>query len=219
MSFRTSIFIVCHDEASYNHFCSNNKDLADKVVFIMVGNSGFEPKSFYAAKDLWHEIEENKSMLTYTAWYALAKNNIVNTEYVGIFEYDTILKPEILSLSDGQLKDDHSVIGFAPRPTNDKLYLDAVPGLTQTIPSIYTVNAYIGSSVWAASTNLIMPKWFLTDFVNWYDGYWRETLQYPNHPHFHERAVNVYAATIGMQYKFFPEWVKHEEKRSHGIEL
>ena len=216
---KTSIYIVCHDEASYNHFCSNNPDIKDKVIFLFVGKPHIIRGEGLYLDSFTNNIEKHKTLLTFTAWYALVKNNLVKSKFVGIFEYDTILKPEILSLSDGQLKDDHSVIGFAPRPTNEKIYLDAVNGLVEVLPSIYIVNAYAGSAVWSASTNMIMPKWFLTDFVNWYDGYWRETLKYPNHPHFHERAVNVYAATIGMQYKFFPEWVRHEEKRSHRIEL
>jgi len=218
------LFIVCHSKESFNEFLVMNGLLGEKkenIIYLFVGDNDFsEIKTTaenYVCRNLPDNIEQYKSLLTFTAWYAIIKNNLFDfNDFVGIFEWDCVLKYDPQMLYDKC--EINSIIGFAPRPTNEQLYLSSIPEFVALLSDEEKIKA-MDKSVWNASTNCIISVSFLDLFVRWYMTFIPEILNHANHPHFHERALNVCAANMELDYKFFPLFVKHLEKRSHKIEL
>jgi hypothetical protein len=218
------IFVVCHSLEAYNYFLNLNGFTGSKdegITYLFVGTGYhsdlFKNKIRYICEDLPDNIEQHKTLLAYTAWYAIIKNNLADfTEFVGIFEYDCLLKDNLYKLEDKcEL---NTLIGFAPRTTQEYLYLDCIPDFVSLLSSEEIQKAK-EKSVWNASTNCIISVSFLDMFVRWFGTFIPEIIKYKNHPHFHERAVNICAANMGLDYKFFPQYVIHFEERSHKIEL
>jgi hypothetical protein len=221
------IYIVCHNRKSYELFKENNKSVdINKFKFILVGDEyNWRGESFsnyqnkIIANFLPDNIERHKSLLTFTAWYALIKNNLINTEYVGVFEYDCILKRDIFEIE----KDlnQNKLIGFYPVSTTH-LYLDLIPEFSNLLPFEY-VDAAMKEKLWIASTNMILPVWFMAKFVDWYLQFIPEILQFEKHPHYHERAVNVFAAVNGIkgvsETYYEQRYLIHQMLRSHKIKL
>ena len=213
-------YIVFHDKESFNHFHDNNKDL-DKTdfKFINVGKRVvandvylIQGTYFYNcinAIGYTNNIELHKSLLTFTAWYLLAKNDICRTDYIGIYEYDVkfLSDPNEIELNK------NTIYGFNKRELPDHLYLDGLPNLKRIMKDELTPQTY-----WNATSNFIMHKDFLIKFVDWYMKFVPEILEYRNHSHFHERAINIFASKHKYKNKFVP-LLEHFQLCSHGINL
>jgi hypothetical protein len=214
------IYIVVHNQESLQWFKDHNKDIdISKFKFILVGDwngvSETMKEECIVASFLSDNIEKYKSLLTFTAWYALIKNNLIKSKYIGIFEYDCIFYKDIFELKDEL--DYNTVLAFAPISTKH-LYLDLIPEFCALLDK-EEIEIAKKKELWAASTNVIMPVWFLDSFVSWYLNFIPEILKYPKHPHFHERAVNVFAAGCDVDCKFYGGYIEHLQLCSHKIKL
>lgn len=218
------IYIVYHDKASFDLFQENNKHIdTSKFKFILVGEydivSEYVKENHIVASFLPNNIEKHKSLLTFTAWWALVKNNLINanTYHVGIFEYDVIFQQDIFELE--EYLDQDSLIGFVPREVkDDALYLDWLPKFCQLLEPDQ-LNKAKSVPLWSASTNIIMPDWFLFAFSTWYINLIPMIIDMPGHSHYHERAVNIFAANCGMKYIFKAEYLEHKGLMSHGVDF
>jgi hypothetical protein len=92
-----AIIFICHDNASiqsvvhYDHY------------IIVVGNNEIDEKylnvpKIIIARNLKNNIEYEPKLLTFTAWYAITKNNLfLDCKYLCIFEYDVVIKDNFYS--------------------------------------------------------------------------------------------------------------------------
>lgn len=226
---KLTLYSVCHDSDSLKilHNLNNSSPIYKELIVLIAGknrmSSDFNAqhtKGVKSAMELCHinyHIENFKSLLTFTAWWAIVNNpSLLKTPYVGIFEYDTQL------LFDKQIEKilkPKTIIGFNPRKVNgDPMYLNPVPGLTINLPDEWVGKALMQEG-WNATTNLIMPKEFLIDFVEWYWDIIPKLLLKENHPHFHERAINIFAVNNGWNFEYYPQLTKHFQLKSHNIEI
>lgn len=207
---RYSSFVVCHNQQSYDYFRINNShlDLSD-FKFIQVGHQPRINSDVIYALDYQDNIEQHKTLLAFTAWYLIAKNNLCETKFVGIFEYDVkfLENPNIFKF------DKMSIYGFLQRKLPDAMYLDCVPGYLNLLDAEDLNNA-IKQPYWNATSNFIMPIDFLKMFVDWFMCMIPDILSHRNHSHYHERDVNVYAANKGYQNKTLPI-LQHAQLNSH----
>lgn len=215
-----SNFIVCHNIKSFNYFIKNNED-ADHLYNYMIVGDLEKLRKFYFDINLQYpvflaamfdkEIEKYHTLLSFTAWYCISRNRLAKSGYVGIFEYDVIFKK---SINPKMLKPD-TIIGFNRRNLPDKMFLDLVPGFTKLLKPEEKQKAD-ELPFWSAGSNLIMPVKFMDEFVNWYMNFIPGILAYDNHPHFHERAINVFAAIKGYKIETI-DLIEHKNLNSHGI--
>ena len=205
--------IIFHSKQSYNTFQNNNLNI-DKTLFkyILVGgqkiSSDFD--KIIKARELSDNIEGYNTLLTFTAWYALVKNNLIENDFIGLFEYDVIFK----QLPTNELKD-NTIYGIIKRNLPDTMFLDCMPSF-KSLLTIEQINKANSNPFWLPTTNFILPKEFLINFVDWYLQFISEILKYKNHAHYHERAINVFAAISGYNLEYMPI-ATHIENGSHGI--
>lgn len=217
------IYIICHDRASYEWFVENNRNVSnfDKYKYVLVGNHSevpdYMPKGTIVPNLLKKNIENYPTLLTYTAWYALLFNCKARSKYIGLFEYDIVIYRDLFELK--KEMDYRTFGGFFRYPTKSPLYLDSIPEFCELIPEKHLNRAKNEYEFWNATTNCILPIAFLDMFVVWYKQFVPKILSIKNHPHIHERAVNLYAATNSMKYKFFDGYMIHKQFKSHKIEL
>jgi len=211
-------YIVFHNQESLDLFQNKNNDLKlSEFNYIGVGdinslifNHGtINPyKNLYLANKYDSNIENIPSLLTFTAWYLIAKNNICKTEFVGIFEYDVKFnKPGAIEL------DYNTIYGINKRPLPDSMFLKSLPLLNSLMQFDERKIKY-----WNSTSNFIMPMEFLKKFVDWYMELVPQILHEHNHPHYHERAVNIFAANNGYNNETI-EGIEHLQLNSHGINL
>jgi hypothetical protein len=217
-----SIYIVYHDKASFELFQENNKNIDTfKFQYILVGEwdsvGNIANEEHIIACKYPNNIEKHRTLLTFTAWWLLAKNELIKTKYVGIFEYDVIFKKDIFELN--KCLDNDTIIGFIPREVkDDAMYLDFIPKFCQLL-EVEDIQKAKSKPLWSASTNCIMPEWFLFAFVSWYIGLVPKILDIPSHAHYHERALNILVANFDMQYIFKEDYLEHKQLNSHKIDF
>lgn len=220
------LFIVCHSIDAYNHFISLNKikDVldVDSLTYLFVGDTVTAREvehipNKYICRELPNNIERYKTLLAFTAWYAIINNDLAkDIEYVGVFEYDCVFNDKIEAI---KLRCERTtLIGFALRPIPERLYLGVIENFLTYLSEEEITNAK-NRSVWNASTNCIVSTSFLDLFVKWYMTFIPAILHEKNHSHFHERAINICAANLKMNYTFLPNSVKHLESRSHKFSI
>ena len=219
-------YIIIHDQDSLDWFIQHNPDIWHKFEFILVGNKDYknnflilsEDKSgrfkFHVAKDYPNNIENQSKLLAFTAWYLIANNDICKTEYVGLFEYDVIFNeyPDFIP-------EENTIYGFCRRELPDEMYLKAVPDLRKLL---YQDELHIAENLygWNASSNFIISKEFLIEFVLWYYDFIidYDLLSHKLVSHYQERLVNFYAA-ICEYGNVSIDILTHKELLSHGIKL
>jgi hypothetical protein len=171
---------------------------------------------FYEVNALDFNIEHYKTLLTFTAWYAIAKNaHMFKSDYVGLFEYDCEFKKDISELK--SKLNDNTIIGFIERTTSEELYLPRIVNFVNLLPT-KCIEKALQVPTWSATTNVIVPRKFLIDFVEWYEEFIPKLLQFKNHPHVHERAINIFAANNSYNVHCYPEYLRHIQLNSHNID-
>ena len=188
------IIDVCHDINSL-------KTIIDRNNYIFfVGNNELpdeycsNPK-IIIARDLPFNIEHEPKLLTFTAWYAIIKNNLFTEfEYLCILEYDTILEHTFVNnLNTLCAVNKYDVISFI-EVSELALYLDInIDILKSFLNSKNIENKEINNvKKWACSTNHCFRRNILEEFVDWY---YPDCLtikeQHPTKfPFYHERLFN-----------------------------
>lgn len=113
------VFVIAHDPLIIEELeAKNHFSLLPNYRYILVGdddryaNSDFQcPAKSIVAQLLPNNIEEHKHLLAFTAWYAIAKNNLANAEMVSILEYDVDVDRHFYQCTIRALQEGHRIIG------------------------------------------------------------------------------------------------------------
>lgn len=213
------LYVVCHNKESFDYFVQLNPTVHKRFKYILVGNYKEKPdwfvKNGIIANLLADNIEEFKTLLTFTAWYALVKNNLIKSKYIGIFEYDCEILDDVFDYA--EYIDDNSLIAFKARMFPDRVFMKYIPEFNELLPIEYK-EALKGKMFWGTTSNFIMPIKFIYDFVDWYCDFIPDILPIENHPHIHERAINIYA--FKNDYRIIlKKGLMHYQLCSHKIRL
>jgi len=222
------LVFVCHNNESIHTLIQNNEHLfyqdRPNIYLFFVGNSPLDPSfadndNIIIARDLLHNIEFEPRLLTFTAWWAIAKNGLFQ-EYdsVSIFEYDVILEPDFEKrLNQTCLTTNKKVITFfhaseyfiydvEEEVMKHFLTLKGIPH--DIIPEI--------SKSWWPTTNHCIHKSVLADFVDWYypDCLKIKELDSKQFSYYHERLFSVYLKVRGVDCEYM-KGAKHIQSNSH----
>lgn len=226
------VFIVCHDQnIIIKNECDNKFNDLKCYRYLFVGNGSINliekhPKVIIC-RNLKENIEEYKYLVSFTAWYALAKNNLIRTKYVSVLEYDIHLSPDFYEKNLGALQRTNGIIGYVVYPLLGPLYFAATPWLQSSLMQVYNINVeqvikeYVQTTqknAWTSTTNHSMPASIFLEFVDWFmpltESFKNESLG----AHVHERSLKVF--TIIKEYKncYIPSVLIHTQEKSHKIE-
>ena len=220
------IFIVCHDyKIIVDLERTNHFGHIGNYKYLLVGESKKIESQFLEkiiiCEKLPNNIEKLKNLLTFTAWYAIVKNNLSNTEYVSIFEYDVEVKKNL----DCDLSNFDAVGYIEYLIDSEKSFRDYPPYIEEYVKKLKIENHeekiynLYGSNKWACTTNFTLKRSFLTKFVDYYydliieDDIYHKIKQ----AHIHERMVTMFCLIEKSKIKIENSYLDHLGKLSHGI--
>jgi hypothetical protein len=166
-----AIIFICHDNVT-------TRDCLQKLessYILFVGDQPIDAdlrmnSRVVIARELPDNIEYEKKLLTFTAWYAIVKNNLFTEyNYLCLFEYDIILDTVFESVIRNMTKDTrHDVItfimtcGYFSKDINEDVLDEFIKSKGVTEPNKYKHDC------WYNTTNHCVKRSVLDDFVNWY---------------------------------------------------
>jgi len=215
----TCIVFVCHNQESINHVSDHL--IHEDVYILLVGNHlsvNPHPRLIVACQQP-HHIEMEDKLLTFTAWYAIVKNNLLSQyEYYCILEYDCTVS-DMVWLKDQLTMNQWDVVSFVV--TNRFFLTDVNPDIFyKFLKSKHIYTTYSSDIGWGCTTNHCIRKKVLRGFVDWYFPYclYFKIADYYNYSYYHERLFAVYVSHHNIPFAFLlhPN-VQHESVTSHSI--
>ena len=209
---------VCHNNDTINFVINHNK------YIIFVGNNNLDEKylnnpKIIIARNLPYNIENEPKLLTFTAWYAIIKNNLFKEyEYICILEYDCILDNKFFeNLNVLCSSGNHNVISFLI----DKFWFlyDINVNVFLKFLKLKEIefNKSNDSIVWPATTNHCIKRNILSDFVVWYYPTCLniKLLDYNKLSCYHERLFYIFIEHNKLNYTYM-KGLKHIQLNSHS---
>ena len=192
-----AIVFVCHDDASVEHV------LPYGFPILLVGNRDLREE--YRSKvtfvrDLPHQIEHESKLLSFTAWYAISKNNLFSDcDHVCILEWDVVLEKDFLSSLE------------SCGPVDAVSFVEVNHSFTAGI-SIPVADQFLNQKgitypwrhrKWGCSTNQCLRRSLLDEFVDWYfpSCLLIKHLDEPQFSWYHERLYMIFLDLHSIKYQ------------------
>jgi len=214
------IVFICHDNYSISRVIGKNQ------YIMFVGDKEIDEKySSYSkliiARNLENNIEYEKKLLTFTAWYAISKNNLFSEyEYICILEYDAIITDDFENILQNECKtNEYSVYSFLNHYV-DGMYTDIDCNVLRNYLTQQNIDPYFENyiSYWGSSSNQCIRRTILCEFV---DFYYNSYSFFKNEHHsnlswYHERVFMIYLKHKSIEYKTIPNVLSHCQANSHN---
>jgi hypothetical protein len=213
------IVFICHDEESIKRVISHNYPI------IFVGNKKIpdylkENKQIIIARELKDNIEHEPKLLTFTAWYAIIKNNLLASyNYLCILEYDVFFGNTLLDELNAICNIGHEeVISFLPDINGFWFWKDINKRVLENFLELQQESHVLPDSIeWYCTTNHCIRRNLLSSFVEWY---------YPQCLYikindsqalswYHERCFSLYTRYRKIKHRLMDSKLIHECKNSH----
>jgi len=196
------VVFVCHSQESTDKILREQPEDVD-VMFVGTGSVQPGPR-IIICRDLENNIEGEPKLLTFTAWYAIIKNNLYKEySYICIFEHDVTTTAEFIpELRQHCREQEFDVISFGTNTPSSEInpflqdvQLDIVEYIRGALNSQYDY-----TRPWNHSSNHCIRREILNDFVDWYSQQYpyikeRDTRQLS---WYHERVFAMYTYTKGL---------------------
>jgi hypothetical protein len=164
--------------------------------------------------------------LSFTGWYAVARNDLTDARWVALLEYDVELSSRFHEETMTALPAGHRLVGYVPFPLTHPMYLHATPWLSPVLKHVHGIDVErvihdhleAGSAdMWTATTNQSLALDDLRRFVEWFLPASELFRHDPVGAHVHERTLPVFCKVMGIENVHLPGILDHRQARSHGI--
>lgn len=210
------IIFICHSEELVKKLYNTYEN----PTILFVGLNSLD-KIVYPdviiVRDLQDNIEYEKSLLTFTAWYAIVKNNLFkDEEHMCILEYDVKLDKNFKENLEFLLQNDKEIDIISFVKADEFLCIDVNYNILRGFIESKG-EKYINITDWYATTNHCIKKTILKKFVDWY---YPDYLQIKNaHSQklafYHERLFYYYISSRNFK-NIYMEGLEHFYSNSHG---
>jgi hypothetical protein len=215
-------FIIGHNPSqTINHQDINHK-------FLVVGNYTEKNDETIICKNLPINIENYPFLCSFTAWYAVAKNNLYQNEYICLLEYDVVKNALFHTANMDIINRYHNIeqyiIAYNKTITNHFVFTKSTPWLELSLKYVYNIDLinfveqYAAKlPFWPTSTNILLHYTVLNKFVNWFEPMIEIFKDEPLGAYVHERAFFVFCAINNINIRYSLDTLYHHQNQSHNI--
>lgn len=209
-------------------FIAHKKEDAEKclkaypssyILFVGPGEPPADSSRVIVARTLPQNIEHEKKLLTFTAWYAITKNRLfADADYIALFEYDVEFTPtffqELQALCDSGTYDCitfNDIGGYFLHDVRKELMEEFVKRKNLPVPT------FTETYRWYSTTNQCIRRAMLDEFVDWYypECMVLKTKDLKKFSWYHERLFTVFLNLQEKSVKYL-EGMKHLLQNSHS---
>jgi len=225
-------FIFVHDQNIVTQFESNDKlKNLKNYKYVFLGNRDVNlienNPNVIIARNLPHNIEQYPLFTSFTGWYALWKNNLINSDYISLFEYDTILSENIEQMQSKFFYDNTDMIGYVPFPANHFQFIentDWVEHIFTAIKQVYNFDMYRfiknlslknPNLLWSSTSNTTFKNNVFFEFMSWFEPLIDIIKETRTCGHAHERAISFFYLSKNKKMSLTDNLLKHLQLDSH----
>ena len=232
-------FIVIHDQDTLLDSLKYKKyDSIENLIFLFVGKGDTskvkERKDIIICRDLEHNIEQYKHLVSYTAWYAVWKNNLCDDDidYVTFLEYDCVLHKNYFQKLKIILnkKQDIDIVGYSQINIHNPLFVGNGGGrfcseLNKALKKVYNIDIqkyiqkYPFNKKCSVVLNKTIKKKFFIDYMNWSIPIMNEIKTSENAGHLVERLITAYYLLNDLKHIYLSSAVTNLEANSSDYGL
>lgn len=218
-------FILCHDQdLVLSDVVKNTKKITDPFSIVFMGNRSIDKikdnKKLIVSRDLPHNIEQYKNCLQYCGWYAIFKNNLFNSEYIRLIDYDIIID-RWNNETDNEIKstiffnnDFYFCDGFG----DSKTFIKNIINFFNYDPNTLAKNYYkrTNNNKWFSSCDVLVKKSVFVEFMGWMDEVFNQQKDnYYFGMHF-ERYLSIFCMANNIKYECVENESRHLQLQSHS---
>ena len=229
-------FIVVHDQDVILDSIRYKKyESIDNLIFLFVGfgdTSKIKNRTdVIVCRDLQYNIEQYKDLTSYTAWYAVWKNKLCESDidYVTFLEYDTVIHQNYFQKLKKILNENNKIdiIGYSQINVHHELFLGHhmySDGLIESLKKIYNIDVldlikrYSINKKCAIVLNRTIRLSVFEDYMKWSMPVVNDFIDSKYSGHFTERLVTVYYLINHLNHCFLLNAVENLEFNSSNYE-
>jgi len=213
----TNHYIICHDQDIIK--CSK---IPDNHEWLFVGNRETDKldKDITICNSLEHNIEQYPYLCSFTAWYAVAKNDIARSNKITLREYDSIIRSDLSTNSTNK----NEITCYSITLFNHYVFYKSTPWLAISLKKIYNIDLqqFVDAhkhryKFWPTTTNITLSKQILNKFVDWFLPMTEIFRHDPFGAYVHERAFFIFCVLNKINIRHLPNILEHKQLASHGI--
>jgi hypothetical protein len=181
---KLTTYIFVHDQNIILDFINKNKfQNFDSLFYVFVGKGPtdkiFTLNNVIIANKLPINIEHIPKLVSFTGWYALCENNLINSEYVNLFEYDINYCSDFRIKNENLIQKNPDAIGYFNLPARHPLFIEATTYSDVLVKDIKEktgvdlfdlVKKFLNKNpnlLWQTTSNSTWKTSVLKDYVNW----------------------------------------------------
>jgi hypothetical protein len=217
-------FIVFHNENDIEKMLTNNFFNKFKFLYVGLNKNKNKNKKIIKCNQLKDNIERFPSLCSYTAWYAVAKNNLNKNNYVCMLEYDNLFSKNFLENNIKHIKE-NTILSYSETLLDHYVFLKSTPWLEISLKKIYDIDLYDFVNTykekfkyWSTTTNKTMQIEVLNKFIDWYEPMNCLFREQKLGAYVHERAFFIFCIINNISINYIENMIIHKQKSSHGIQ-
>lgn len=225
-------FIFVHDQNIVLDFIRVGKfSNLENVKYVFVGDKPTDQiknlNNVIVCRDLEHNIEQFPNLTSFTGWYALCKNNLIQSNHVSLFEYDVNVSSDLQSKINDSFNEGFEVLGYIPLSIHDVNYvknMQWIAKIINTLRSVYNINLQNFLNSLPTTTNISMTsnhsmtKEVLYQYMDWMSPMLDEIKQSYFSGHEVERSISIFYLIKNLKYKILSNSLNHFQFNSHGTQ-
>lgn len=231
MTIQTFIFIhnqeILLDYIKVKKF-QNMDDL--KFVFLGYGNTDKieSLENVIISKNLPINIEQYPKFTSFTGWYSLWKNGLINSDYVNLFEYDINIISNFTDIQkDCITNQNFDFLGYIPYMVNSYEYVNNINWVRDIIPAInkvHSIDIYkvireliekTPNLMWSSTSNSTFKSDVFFEYMEWFEPIIEFLKNSNSCGHAHERSISFFYFTQNKKVKIIPRIMSHLQLDSH----
>lgn len=228
MTIQTFIFV--HDENIILDFIKHKKfSNLSHLKFVFLGSRDTSKienlENVIIARNYQDNIEDFPKLTSYTGWYLIWKNNLINSDYVNLFEYDVNVVENLESIILNRISENKTeIFGFIPHNIHEVSYLKHSPWsgyLVKSLSEKYKIDIldYIShlpsDKKCSMTSNHTMSKKSFDEYMEWVNPLIDYIKLSPLSGHEVERSISVFYLLKNKPHEILLDTLKHFQFDSH----
>ena len=229
---KISTCIFVHDQNIILDFLNKKKfENFKNLRYIFVGNKSTDKISnldnVIIANKLSKNIENIPKLVSFTGWYALCENNLIDSEYINLFEYDINYKNDFILKNESLIENNPDAIGYFNLPAKHPLFIEVptysdvlVKAIKQEtgIDLFELVNKYLSKNpnlLWQTTSNSTWKVSILKEYVEWVKPFIETLSKFEFAGHAIERSISFFYYIRKLNVSLTSGLLEHLQLNSH----